>query len=769
MAGDPMFSEDQHVIAPTAVYNYWKEFDLETLRSSLDEKGLAIAESQEASMKSRKQLSEKTKEFKKSVTPDVFKQMASLLKAYQEEVDSLTTRAKLGESAFLEVFKQLYEAPDPAPAIAQGLELASKAAELEAQTAKTAQELAEYKAESKGLKNQELTIRRLEETVRVLEAEVAEKESEVGAARLAAAAELEARSADEARAREERLEAELQRAESALEAMRRMHQTSQSQLFTVQEKGEEAAAAARAEAELAAEEVERAQERLALLARERDALLKKMEQENLTATGGGGADGDPTSHGEEGTSSFIESATVSALREELRTQREIASRLQSELSSAVRSAEGENAATTAKLQGLRASLQATEAHAAALEAELAGRPTRQELEDARQQIRVLHAVVHNTVGEEDFQNSGSTTSGGGGAGVAAGEEGRINSNIPTINTTSTTNSDNGTRTVGSLESALLAKNRHLEHKLTMARLNVAEAQSTAEAALSKVTEIETELQRQKGLVEKLEEDLIAAERAAQLAGEASTPKNIDEGDGGNGGLGRSTSLSNGGDSNTGGTEQSMVQVLSGQRDRLRARVQELESAAANAAQTLAKAKQDVAAARADNVSLIERLRYMQGYAPGTNRDLEAGGSGQSQSGTAAVIGRYMKEYEDRTNPLNDFRSREREARRKAMPIQDRAAVALGSALVGGSKIAKSAIMVYAFVLHMVAFVVLAGFSSRHVDKMEELEEMCAQLRPVGGLGGAAFVAGEGADPVVGGAVAEVVESTAHALLRKLFR
>lgn len=60
-------------------------------------------------------------EFKRSVTPDVFKQMASLLKAYQEEVDSLTTRAKLGEAAFLEVFKQLYEAPDPAPAIAQGL------------------------------------------------------------------------------------------------------------------------------------------------------------------------------------------------------------------------------------------------------------------------------------------------------------------------------------------------------------------------------------------------------------------------------------------------------------------------------------------------------------------------------------------------------------------------------------------------------------------------------------------------------------------------
>lgn len=611
----------------------------------------------------------------------------------------------------------------------------------------------------------------------MLEAEVSEKESENSAARLAAAAELEARSADEARAREERLQGELQRAESALEAMRRMHQTSQSQLFTVQEKGEEAAAAARAEAELAAEEVERAQERLALLASERDALLKKMEQENLTTAGGGGGadrEGDPRILGEEGTSSFVENATVSALREELRTQRELASRLQSELSSAVRSVEGENVATTAKLEGLQTSLQATEAHAAALEAELAGRPTRQELEDARQQIRVLHAVVHNAVGEEIFQNSSTTSTrggvvvGGGSGAAASGEVGNNGDMSTSAISTTISNGDTGIRTVGSLESALLAKNRHLEHKLTMARLDVAEAQSTAEAASSKVTELEAELERQKGLVEKLEEDLIAAERAAELAGETSTPKiSGGGGDGGPDASGRSTSSTNGGDyKTTEGTEQSMVQVLSGQRDRLRARVQELESTVASAAQTLAKAKQDVAAARADNVALIEQLRYVQGYAPGTNKDLEAGG--QSQSGTAAVIGRYMKDYEDKTNPLNDFRSREREARRRAMPIHDRAAVALGSALVGGSKIAKSAIMVYAFVLHMVAFIVLAGFSSRHVDKMEELEDMCAQLRPVGGLGGAALVAGEGVDPVVGGSVATVVETTGHALLRKLF-
>lgn len=41
-----------------------------------------------------------------------------LLKAYQEEVDNLTKRAKFGENAFLNVYQKLYEAPDPVSCLA---------------------------------------------------------------------------------------------------------------------------------------------------------------------------------------------------------------------------------------------------------------------------------------------------------------------------------------------------------------------------------------------------------------------------------------------------------------------------------------------------------------------------------------------------------------------------------------------------------------------------------------------------------------------------
>ena len=746
------------------------------------------------------------------MAPDVFKQLGPLLKMYQEEVDAVTTRAKLGEGAFLEVFKQLYEAPDPAPAISHGLELASKTAELEAQAAKTSQELAEFKAESKGLKNQDLTIRRLEERVRSLEADVSEKEGEVEAARMAAAAELEARSADEARTREERLQAELQRAEAALEAMRRMHQATQAQLFSVTEKGEEAAVAARAEAELAAEEVDRAQERLALLANERDVLLEKMgeessEVEEIEDDGedddGGDEDNEDGVKKKKQTRRVVsrktsrslssstaqnfaaESAAVTALREELRVQRDLASRLQTELNSVMLSAENDRAAVTGKMAGLKASLQATEAHAAALEAELAGRPTLQELEEARQQIRVLNAVVHNTVGE-DYSDTG-----GGSPGSAGGGGG-----------------GDGSRSVGSLESALLAKNRHLEHKLTMARLDVAEAQGAAATAAGKLSEIEAELEQQRSLVAQLEDDLIAAGQASSVmetamssttvsgagggggtgaaaaagAGENGQGVNNSNDDGGGGGtsfdngtaptggLGRSTSSSLGDTApptgGGGGGEQTMVMVLSSQRDRLRARVHELESAAALTSQTLSKAKQDAAAARADNVALVEQLRYVQGYAAAGGKQKTAnGGGGGGRRGAlpsdieagsgAGVVGKYMKEYEDRVNPLTDFRSRELEARRRALPIQDRAAMVLGSTLVSGSRVAKSAIVIYALALHLVAFLVLAGFSQRQSDKMDALEEMCAQFG-VGGAGGVGGALVDGTDPVVGGAVATVV-------------
>lgn len=59
--------------------------------------------------------------FRRSAGSQVVLAVSGLLKSYQEEVDRLTQRARAGESAFLDVYQRLYEAPDPSPALALGL------------------------------------------------------------------------------------------------------------------------------------------------------------------------------------------------------------------------------------------------------------------------------------------------------------------------------------------------------------------------------------------------------------------------------------------------------------------------------------------------------------------------------------------------------------------------------------------------------------------------------------------------------------------------
>ena len=48
-------------VQPTAVCSYWKELDLESLRGTLDQQGLKVAEHQETSVTSRKALADRTK------------------------------------------------------------------------------------------------------------------------------------------------------------------------------------------------------------------------------------------------------------------------------------------------------------------------------------------------------------------------------------------------------------------------------------------------------------------------------------------------------------------------------------------------------------------------------------------------------------------------------------------------------------------------------------------------------------------------------------
>lgn len=100
----------------------WTAVSLPRLQHDLDTRGEEIQNLQSSTLESRKLLASKTKEFKKLDEELKTKEFKHLLKQYQQEIDTLTERAKVGEQAFFEVYKAIAELPDPKPLLEASLD-----------------------------------------------------------------------------------------------------------------------------------------------------------------------------------------------------------------------------------------------------------------------------------------------------------------------------------------------------------------------------------------------------------------------------------------------------------------------------------------------------------------------------------------------------------------------------------------------------------------------------------------------------------------------
>lgn len=121
-----------------------------------------------------------------------------------------------------------------------------------------------------------------------------------------------------------------------------------------------------------------------------------------------------------------------------------------------------------------------------------------------------------------------------------------------------------------------------------------------------------------------------------------------------GGVGDWGGAGGGAEGPAGEGSESMLRVLVGQRDRLRAKVQELEVALAGTRSEAAAAQQQLAAARADNVALIERLRYVGGYRQQMAAARHSEGANVEAGSGADVVGKYSQLYDEGMNPFKEF-------------------------------------------------------------------------------------------------------------------
>ncbi|XP_077571706.1 homeobox protein cut-like 2 isoform X2 [Stigmatopora nigra] len=114
-----------------SMFQYWKKFDLRRLQRELNSVASELAGRQEESEHSHKHLLELSREFRRNVPEEVREMVAPVLKSFQAQVVALNKRSKEAESAFLGIYKQLIEAPDPAPVLEASRTLEERLQELQ--------------------------------------------------------------------------------------------------------------------------------------------------------------------------------------------------------------------------------------------------------------------------------------------------------------------------------------------------------------------------------------------------------------------------------------------------------------------------------------------------------------------------------------------------------------------------------------------------------------------------------------------------------------
>jgi homeobox protein cut-like len=89
--------------------------DLTSLIPNLDNAASDLVAHQRDALVQRKDLAQKTKDFRKLDDADKLVDVKALLKSYQTYIDLITNQSKAIHSAFLQVYSPLAEAPDPYP------------------------------------------------------------------------------------------------------------------------------------------------------------------------------------------------------------------------------------------------------------------------------------------------------------------------------------------------------------------------------------------------------------------------------------------------------------------------------------------------------------------------------------------------------------------------------------------------------------------------------------------------------------------------------
>uniref|UniRef100_A0A8C4PRK6 Protein CASP n=1 Tax=Equus asinus TaxID=9793 RepID=A0A8C4PRK6_EQUAS len=614
-----------------SMFQYWKRFDLQQLQRELDATATVLANRQDESEQSRKRLIEQSREFKKN-TP---------------EIDALSKRSKEAEAAFLNVYKRLIDVPDPVPALELGQQLQVKVQRLhdiETENQKLRETLEEYNKEFAEVKNQEVTIKALKEKIREYEQTLKNQAETI-------ALEKEQKLQNDFAEKERKLQetqmsttSKLEEAEHKVQTLQTALEKTRTELFDLKTKYDEEITAKADEMEMIMTDLERANQRAEVAQREAETLREQLSSANHSLQLASQIQKAPD------VEQAIEVLTRSSLEVELAAkEREIAQlvedvqRLQASLSKL-----RENSAS--QISQLEQQLSAKNSTLKQLEEKLKGQADYEEVKKELNILKSMEFAPSEGAGTQDASKP--------------------------------------------LEVLLLEKNRSLQSENAALRISNSDLSGRCAELQVHVTEATTTAAEQRELIARLEQDLSTiqsiqrpdAEGAAEH-GLEKIPEPIKE----------ATALFYGPSAPASGTlpegqVDSLLSIISSQRERFRARNQELEAENRLAQHTIQALQNELDSLRADNIKLFEKIKFLQSYP----------GRGGSSDDTEL---RYSSQYEERLDPFSSFSKRERQRKYLSLSPWDKATLSMGR-LVLSNKMARTIGFFYTLFLHCLVFLVL---------------------------------------------------------------
>lgn len=640
-----------------------------------------------------------------------------MMAAYQTFIDLLTNHSKSVNSAFLQTYTSLSDAPDPYPLLEAAVDSMLVSEETLPKVTEENQRLQGSVAElTSQLEDTESRLQSEREARKQLEENLESKVKEVESSWIAVLDEKK----DNWAAKEKTLEDKVENQERLLNEVKASYEVNQRLGKSEDDEDEPRGHVTSAELEMVHSDLERTSMRLA----EVEARNEQMRLELAQAK------------------SQVPSQQATSLEDDPGFMR-----MRSENSSLIRKLDASRVEKETLKRDLDAKLRTLEREVSSLKEDRDALKAKVQkwgdYEDIKQELEVLKSIEFST-GDDD-------------------------------ETKDLIDDQNGDAAKGkgdTLEQLLLARNKKLSEELTILRVSHQDLQGRLSDLSEEMSRTNAELEKSQNLNEKLENDLanIQSEHAnafpsgASVAGTYVSRYAPSMAAGRRSGGGRTSPTSSiisgfhprdsGGEPMGGGS--GILPMITAQRDRFKKRNAQLEQELSETHRSISQLRQEIAALQKDNLNLYEKTRYVSSYNRSSNSTaavtssssyannpnpstVTIGGNGGGSGG----MDRYRAAYESNISPFAAFRGRESARAYKRMSFPERVVYSV-TRMVLASRTSRNLFAAYCVALHLLVFFSLYWMGSTDADQQATNfgQTAAAAVVAAGGSGGGS-VAGAG--------------------------